>query len=154
MATHSSVLGWRIPGTGKPGGLPSMGSHRVGHDWTDLAAAAAAWNLKMHSDCTQGANNLSESYCQEFTHFIIRRWFVKGSQELTVDLDLHEWNITIKEQWRWRGRKEQWEESLETTKNKGTKDGNNPNAHWQMTRLTKHSVYIQRGIIQPWKGMK
>ena len=42
MATHSSVLAWRIPGTGEPGGLPSMGSHRLGHDWSDLAAAAAA----------------------------------------------------------------------------------------------------------------
>ena len=41
MATHSSVLAWRIPGTGEPGGLLSMGSHRVGHDWSDLAAAAA-----------------------------------------------------------------------------------------------------------------
>ena len=41
MATHSSVLAWRIPGKGEPGGLPSMGSHRVGHDWSDLAAAAA-----------------------------------------------------------------------------------------------------------------
>ena len=40
MATHSSVLAWRIPGTGEPSGLPSMGSHRVGHDWSDLAAAA------------------------------------------------------------------------------------------------------------------
>ena len=39
MATHSSVLAWRIPGTAGPGGLPSMGSHRVGHDWSDLAAA-------------------------------------------------------------------------------------------------------------------
>ena len=39
MATHSSVLAWRIPGTGEPGGLPSMGSHRVGHSWSDLAAA-------------------------------------------------------------------------------------------------------------------
>ena len=39
MATHSSVLAWRILGTGEPGGLPSMGSHRVGHDWSDLAAA-------------------------------------------------------------------------------------------------------------------
>ena len=39
-ATHSSVLAWRIPGTGEPVGLPSMGSHRVGHDWSDLAAAA------------------------------------------------------------------------------------------------------------------
>ena len=38
MATHSSVLAWRIPGTGEPGGLPSMGSHRVGHDCSDLAA--------------------------------------------------------------------------------------------------------------------
>ena len=41
MATHSSVLAWRIPGTGKPGGLPSMGLHRVRDDWSDLAAAAA-----------------------------------------------------------------------------------------------------------------
>ena len=41
MATHSSVLAWRIPGTGEPCGLPSMGSHRIRHDWSDLAAAAA-----------------------------------------------------------------------------------------------------------------
>ena len=40
MATHSSVLAWRIPGMGEPGGLPSLGSHRVVHDWGDLAAAA------------------------------------------------------------------------------------------------------------------
>ena len=39
MATHSGVFAWRIPGTGEPGGLPSMGLHRVGHDWNDLAAA-------------------------------------------------------------------------------------------------------------------
>ena len=41
MATHSSVLAWRIPGMAEPGGLPSVGSHRVGHNWSDLAAAAA-----------------------------------------------------------------------------------------------------------------
>ena len=41
MATHCSVFAWRIPGTGEPGGLPSMGSHRVRHDWSDLAAAVA-----------------------------------------------------------------------------------------------------------------
>ena len=41
MATYSSVLAWRIPGTGEPSGLPSLGLHRVGHDWSDLAAAAA-----------------------------------------------------------------------------------------------------------------
>ena len=43
MAAPSSVLAWRIPGTGEPRGLPSMGSHRVGHDWSDLAAAAAPY---------------------------------------------------------------------------------------------------------------
>ena len=49
MATHSSVLSWRIPGTAGPGGLPSMGSHRVGHDWSDLAAAAtAAWPFSLY----------------------------------------------------------------------------------------------------------
>ena len=40
MAPLSSVLAWRIPGMGEPGGLPSMGSHRVGHNWSNLAAAA------------------------------------------------------------------------------------------------------------------
>ena len=45
MATHSSVLAWRIPGTGEPGGLPSMGPHRGGHDWSDLESAAAAADL-------------------------------------------------------------------------------------------------------------
>ena len=44
MATHFSVLAWRIPGTGEPGGLPSMGLHRVGHNWSNLAAAAAGWS--------------------------------------------------------------------------------------------------------------
>jgi len=42
-ATHSSILAWRIPGTAEPGGLQSMGSHRVGHDRSDLAAAAGAF---------------------------------------------------------------------------------------------------------------
>ena len=43
MATHSSVLAWRIPGMGEPVGLPSMGSHRVRHNWSDLGAAAATF---------------------------------------------------------------------------------------------------------------
>ena len=42
MAAHSSILAWRIPGTGEPGGLPSMESRRVGHNCRDLVAAAAA----------------------------------------------------------------------------------------------------------------
>ena len=48
MATHSNVLAWIIPGTAEPGGLPSMGSHRVGHDRSDLAAAAAAADCPYH----------------------------------------------------------------------------------------------------------
>ena len=46
MAPHSSVLVWRIPGTAEPGGLPPMGSHRVGHDWSNLAAAAGGLDSK------------------------------------------------------------------------------------------------------------
>ena len=45
MAPHSRVLAWRIPGTGGPGGLPSMGSHRVGHEWSGIVAAAADYKL-------------------------------------------------------------------------------------------------------------
>ena len=57
MATNSSVLAWRIPGTGEPGGLPSMGSHRVRHNWSDLAAAAAKWYLQTHVHCSIIHNN-------------------------------------------------------------------------------------------------
>ena len=49
MGTHSSVLAWRILGTGEPGGLPSMGSHRVGHNWSDLAVAAAVFICQSQS---------------------------------------------------------------------------------------------------------
>ena len=51
MATHSSVLAWRIPGMGESGGLPSMGSHRVGHNWSDLAAAAYHTAVTSRYDC-------------------------------------------------------------------------------------------------------
>ena len=51
MATHSSVLAWRIPGTGEPGGLRSMGLHRVGHGWSDAAAAAVAGTTFSSSLC-------------------------------------------------------------------------------------------------------
>ena len=62
MATHSSVLAWRIPGTGESGGLPSMGSHRVGHDWSDLAtaAAAAAEHVKVKVKVNQSCQTLCD----------------------------------------------------------------------------------------------
>ena len=53
MATHSTVLAWRIPGMGEPGGLPSMGSHRVGHDRSDLAAAAALSAIRVVSSVSE-----------------------------------------------------------------------------------------------------
>ena len=55
MATHSSVLAWRIPGMAEPGGLPSMGSHRVGHDWSDSAAADSSAGKE--SICDAGASS-------------------------------------------------------------------------------------------------
>ena len=60
MATHSSVLALRIPGTREPGGLPSMGSHRVGHDRSDLEAAAANL-LKVKSEVAQSCLTLCDS---------------------------------------------------------------------------------------------
>ena len=65
MATHPSTLAWKIPWTGESGGLLSTGSHRVGHDWSDLAAAAAAERLvyskvKGESEVTQSCPTLCD----------------------------------------------------------------------------------------------
>ena len=73
MATHSSVLAWRIPGMGEPGGLPSKGSHGVGHDFSDLAAAAAA---ALHI-CDSFWRNVERSY----STFKVRRG---GSEEIPL----------------------------------------------------------------------
>ena len=62
MATHSSVLVWRIPGMEEPG-LPSMGTHRIGHNWSDLAAAAAGWCEK------------SEFYHDTWNNLFQQHWF-------------------------------------------------------------------------------
>ena len=67
MATHSSVLAWRIPGTGEPGGLPFMGSHRVGNDWSDLAAGeehfcSAVWLLNHYHRSLQGRRKSPASF--------------------------------------------------------------------------------------------
>ena len=62
MAPHSSILVWRIPGTGKPGGLPSLRSHRVGHDCSDLAVAQ---NNKQH-DCLFSILDSFGSFCKSY----------------------------------------------------------------------------------------
>ena len=61
MAAHSSVLAWRIPGTAEPGGLPYMGLHRVGHDWSDLVAAA-------HESGGKAQVQLEGFHCRKATH--------------------------------------------------------------------------------------
>ena len=76
MATHSSVLAWRIPGTAEPGGLPSMGSHRVGHDWSDLAAAATQFPTASHYSVykyTKGTHVLSGD-CDQSTQLVPLMW--------------------------------------------------------------------------------
>ena len=83
MATHSSVLAWRIPVMGEPCGLPSMGSHRVGHNWSDLAAAAAAAActvLQMYIlSLTSTLNTnfiISNGFC--YTTWMSYRWHKTG----------------------------------------------------------------------------
>ena len=89
MATHSSILAWRIPGTGEPGGLSSMGSHRVGHDRSDLAAAAwpnnptaghIPWenhDWKRHMYSSVQCSTIYSSYGVEATWMSINRWMDK-----------------------------------------------------------------------------
>ena len=76
MATLSSVLAWRIPGMGEPGGLPSMGSHRVRHDWSDLAAAAAAATFLRYSVVTFWSSIWYMCLCQfqtlNFSHLFLK----------------------------------------------------------------------------------
>ena len=92
MATHSSVLAWRIPGIGEPGGLQSLGSHRVRHDWSNLAAAAAGmtralFNLGLdisHSWCKSLLRTRSPAKIRFFSltngnrHFFLP-WVMLGS---------------------------------------------------------------------------
>ena len=87
MATHSSVLAWRIPGTGKPRGLPSMGSHRVGYDWSDLAAAAAA-------DFTEG---IFKIHGAGRSYMIPDGW--SGIQERVVNKDISINRVHLKRRW-------------------------------------------------------
>ena len=86
MATHSSVLAWRIPGTEKPGGPPPMGSHRVGHDRSDLAAASI---VRSSSDSTLGVlhmfivsiftTRLAEPYTEEEIKLSANNPLMKGT---------------------------------------------------------------------------
>ena len=86
MAPHSSTLAWKIPWMEEPGGLPSMGSHRVGHDWSDSAAAAAAavgWERKFETEC------LLQILCKpcivsQVDVKVILQWSAKNVLELDI----------------------------------------------------------------------
>ena len=84
MATHSSVLAWRIPGMEEPGGLLSMGSHRVGHDWSDLAAAAPNSMWYLSSPTRDGAS------VPCIARQILNRWTTRKSLCLSLNqLKIH-----------------------------------------------------------------
>ena len=89
MATHSSVLAWRIPGTGEPGGLPSMGSHRVGHNWSDAAAAtavAAAVTVRINWDNMKSIK-VSGTSRRIFVCLPLKQDSLEGSWHTWMELD-------------------------------------------------------------------
>ena len=104
MATHSSVLAWRIPETGEPGGLPSMGSHQVGHDWSDLAAAAA-FNKDIYRICEKKNTNHQNSTtppkfnyntCKELNGYFTKEETCKAQYMKRFSTSLAIWEIQIK----------------------------------------------------------
>ena len=100
MATHSRILAWRIPGMGEPGGLLFMGSHRVGHNWSDLAAAAAAAPLFIAinpspstSSClhAQSCDPINCSPLGSSVHGISLQWILLLNAKLLL---LPQWQLT------------------------------------------------------------
>ena len=83
MATHSRVLAWRIPGMADTGGLPSMGSHRVRQDWSDLAAAAAALSVHLivQEVCIQSLGQEDPQEMEMATHCSILAWRIPWTEE-------------------------------------------------------------------------
>ena len=72
MATHFSVLAWKIPGMGEPGGLPSMGPHRVGHDCSDLAAAGL--DIQLEKSITWRLQHIKGTATIQTCHLINYIW--------------------------------------------------------------------------------
>ena len=111
MATHSSVLAWRIPGTGEPGGLPSMGPHRVRHDWSNLAAAAVTIYLRVFpvvllvknslAKCRKHKkrrHNWSDLACTMYLGTINKSYNLMIT-ELCIEYILSHLNIIVTESW-------------------------------------------------------
>ena len=106
MATHSSVLAWRIPGIGEPGELPSMGSHRVGHDWSDLAAAAAA-ACSIYKKRSLSFLPSLDSWDLKYCLYIDARDHWINQEKSTTNRSLYTEYIVVDDKWR-SFRKLQW----------------------------------------------
>ena len=110
MATHSSILAWRIPGTVEPGGLPSVGLHRVGHDWSNLAAAAGLvgslgkWEA-INDWCRywlQGRPMVCGSFWASFASSLSLAFFVCSSTHNRTWLPQAQCYLTLQGQiWKW-----------------------------------------------------
>ena len=78
MAPHSSTLAWKIPWMEEPGGLPSMGSHRVGHDWSNLAAAKRRWIRKEVGIAMKGQQEGSLWWWKSFLSWLYQCHYPAG----------------------------------------------------------------------------
>ena len=100
MATHSSVLAWRIPGTGEPGGLQSMGSQRVRHDWSDLAAAAADSILKSRDITLSTKVHLAKAMVFSVVMYGCESWTIKKAEHRRIDaFELWCWRRLLRVPW-------------------------------------------------------
>ena len=98
MATHSSVLAWRIPGTGEPGGLPSMGLHRVGYDWSDLAAAASwcvyrSWNIILYAWSLHCIQYYKLCYLNNVYNYFLKRH--RRGKHFNLQQGVWEWDVCV-----------------------------------------------------------
>ena len=113
MATHSTVLAWRIPGTEEPDGLPSMGSHRVGHDWSYLAAAALAsqsrqWRGGSGEELTIFNDEQLKTFCLKGKNYAITLLF-----NFLLDI-MSKWQAKEKKIQNLKGLREIWTVVLKT----------------------------------------
>ena len=99
MATHSRSLAWRIPGTEEPGGLLSMGSHRVRHDWRDLAAAAD--NILKSRDITLSTKvRLVKAIVFPLVMYGCESWTMKKAECWRIDaFELWCWERLLRVPW-------------------------------------------------------
>ena len=84
MANHSSVLAWRIPGMGEPGGLPSMGSHKVGHNLSDLAAALLVRKVVINLDSILKSRDITLSTKVHLVKSMVFPVVVYGCESWTI----------------------------------------------------------------------